>query len=133
MHMTRALLAGAMAATLMCVTIPASAETIIVRSSTCSNEAATITIDFGIDDSVGKYGRLMFAQGTGDGEFTDDPAMTVRIRDNQHRLVAKKRTTDGSLSLVFHRRVGGFEWTAQAIIKNTAAGPCAAPPVRLAV
>ena len=111
---------------------PASAAT-VNRYASCSTSTASVTVTFTIDKARGRYGTLVAAQGSGEGEFTDDPAMTVRVRDGYGRLIVAKTSTDGSLSLSFARRIGGPRWTAEATLKNTASGSCTTPRRKIAV
>lgn len=111
---------------------PASAGT-VNRYASCSTSTASVTVAFTIDKAAGRYGTLVAAHGSAEGEFTDDPAMTVRVRDGYGRLIVAKTSTDGSLSLTFARRIGGPNWTAEATLKNTASGPCTTHRRKIAV
>jgi hypothetical protein len=111
---------------------PASAGT-VNRYASCSTSTASVTVTFSVNKAAGRYGTLVAAQGSAEGEFTDDPAMTVRVRDGYGKLIVAKTSTDGSLSLSFARRIGGPNWTAEATLRNTASGPCTTPRRKIAV
>lgn len=112
---------------------PAPAASNVTKTTSCSTSAAKISVTFGATDDATRYGTLRSAFGSAEGAFSDDPAMTVRVRDGYGRLIVTRRTTDGSLSLPFWRKIGGPNWTAQATIENTTAGPCTTPRVKIAV
>jgi hypothetical protein len=133
MRLTPALAVGALTVgSLLAHVAPASAATTVERTASCATSAASITVTFGVTDDAAAHGTLRAANGSPEGEFSSDPAMTVRVRDGYGRVVVAKRVTDGSLSLAFARQIAGPNWTAEATIDNTAAGPCTTPRVKIA-
>ena len=110
---------------------PATAAT-VSATSRCSTSSASVAVTFGVADDSTPYGTLRVAQGTGEGAFTDNPAMTVRVRDGAGRVVVTKSSTDGSMTLSFWRRIEGPNWTAEATFDNTAPTACTTPKVRIA-
>jgi hypothetical protein len=88
---------------------------------------------FHIDKSVGRYGKLLWVYGNSSGEFTDNPAIMVRIRDGYGKIIVTKTGTDGSTVVTLNRRIGGPNWTAQATMLNSASGSCSTPRIKIAV
>lgn len=118
---------------LVLVANPATAAT-VSKTSSCSTASASVVAHFGVDNDATPYGTLRWAQGVGEGAFTNTPALTVRVRDGYGRLIVTKRSgDDGSMSVAFSRRIGGPNWTAEATFDTTAPTACTAPKVRIAV
>lgn len=121
------------AATIPMVLMATSATAATVSTSSgCSTSSATAAVTFGVADDSTPYGTLRVAQGTGEGAFTDTPAMTVRLRDGAGRVVATKSSTDGGMNLSFWRRIGGANWTAEATFDTVAPSACTTTRVRIA-
>lgn len=124
------------AATLIAVGVlaaPAAAAPMVAGTTSCSTSAATIGVTVGVADDATAYGTVRFAQGVAEGAFSNSPAMTVRVRDAAGKVVVTKRSSDGSLSLRFWRRIGGPGWTVQTTVDNTAAGSCTTPRMPIGV
>jgi len=130
------LVAATAVSALTLVLAPASAATaaapVTGTTTGCSTAVATMEVTFGVADDATRYGTLRTAQATGEGEFSDAPAMTVRLRDGGGKVVVSKRSSDGGLNLEFWRRIAGPNWTVEATIENIADRPCTTPRIKVA-